>query len=390
MFRFIVKTISELINEDINLYKEKKAKEEKARARLESYKIMESNIESARVINKAYNSNKMAKLAIDKMFGRIIKWDYSYSEEINIYNTLGRYSIERELRSCLNLPDGFNPPEGCSLTEATGGSVTRGEFDHISGYMLEYLHECVNMVRPYDNHTSGSLVRMKSLVKKIKDERERYWDMERKSYLAQKNESLLEFNVEIYKHVKILSRKRKSLQFNDDYGFLDSSAWEKEKERFLGKLYLPTFWKFHNIEDASLLIDAEVDNHQKLESDSLAMTFSDSMSPYDYETFCSSIMSSKGWNSRVTKGSGDQGVDVIATKNGVSVAIQCKMFNQPVGNAAVQEVFAGSGYYDADLCAVVTNNTYTTSARKLASKLNVMLIHHDDLYCSDDIFLCNS
>ena len=75
-----------------------------------------------------------------------------------------------------------------------------------------------------------------------------------------------------------------------------------------------------------------------------------------------------------TKASGDQGVDVLATKGDERIAIQAKCYmNGVIGNHAVMEVVGGKKYYDATRCMVITNRTFTKSARELADKNNVTL-----------------
>lgn len=90
------------------------------------------------------------------------------------------------------------------------------------------------------------------------------------------------------------------------------------------------------------------------------------------------------YEANVTKGSGDQGVDVVAKKKDKTIAIQCKKYSQPVGNKAVQEVIAGKDYYGADFAVVVSNASFTPSARKLASKCNVILLDVNQLNLLDD------
>ena len=75
----------------------------------------------------------------------------------------------------------------------------------------------------------------------------------------------------------------------------------------------------------------------------------------------------------VTNATGDQGLDVIAEKQGLRFGIQCKYYSHPVGNKAVQEAYAGCGYYDCDVPVVMTNSTFTASARELAEQLGVEL-----------------
>ncbi len=61
----------------------------------------------------------------------------------------------------------------------------------------------------------------------------------------------------------------------------------------------------------------------------------------EYEEHCAEILRTAGWETRSTPKSGDQGVDIIAERDGIRIAIQCKNYKQPVGNKAVQEVLAG-------------------------------------------------
>lgn len=98
------------------------------------------------------------------------------------------------------------------------------------------------------------------------------------------------------------------------------------------------------------------------------------MNGYQYERQCAKRLKSKGfYNVTVTKSSGDQGIDVIAYSGGKKYGIQCKHYASPVGNHAVQEAFAGARYYNCNVAVVMTNNTFTRSAKDLASKTNVLL-----------------
>ena len=82
---------------------------------------------------------------------------------------------------------------------------------------------------------------------------------------------------------------------------------------------------------------------------------------------------------KLTKASGDFGVDILAEKDGVTYAIQCKRYADPVGVKAVQEAFAGREYYDRMVGAVLTNQYFTPAARKLADKIGVVLWDRDML-----------
>jgi HJR/Mrr/RecB family endonuclease len=71
--------------------------------------------------------------------------------------------------------------------------------------------------------------------------------------------------------------------------------------------------------------------------------------------------------------------DLSTGANNVNGVVQCKLYGQSVGNSAVQEVIAAREYYQATIAIVVSNATYTNSARQLASMANVILLHHDEI-----------
>lgn len=101
--------------------------------------------------------------------------------------------------------------------------------------------------------------------------------------------------------------------------------------------------------------------------------------PYKYEEYIKTLLHNGGFVAKRTRSSGDYGVDVLATKGGVSFAVQCKLFNRPVGVKAVQEVVSGRIFYKADYAIVVSNNSFTPAAQTLARKLDVTLVHHKNL-----------
>ena len=94
----------------------------------------------------------------------------------------------------------------------------------------------------------------------------------------------------------------------------------------------------------------------------------------EFEEFCAELLEKKGYkNVELTGKSHDKGVDIFADKNGVSYAIQCKCYSEPVGIKAVQEVYAGKDYYCCMVAVVMTNQVFTKSAIEFASRLNVLL-----------------
>jgi restriction system protein len=101
--------------------------------------------------------------------------------------------------------------------------------------------------------------------------------------------------------------------------------------------------------------------------------------PAEFEVYCAETLRAYGWTVVRTPLAHDQGVDVIAEKNGVRVVLQCKLYSNPVGNKAVQEIAAGRAHQQAHYGAVVTNNSYTRSAKELATTNGIWLLHFSEL-----------
>lgn len=106
----------------------------------------------------------------------------------------------------------------------------------------------------------------------------------------------------------------------------------------------------------------------------------DDMEGHDFEHLCADALRANGYKQvKVTQASGDYGIDVLAQNNGVSYAIQCKRYNSPVGNHAVQEAYAGAAYYGSRVPVVLTNQDFTPAAREMAASLGVKLWGRSEL-----------
>ena len=104
----------------------------------------------------------------------------------------------------------------------------------------------------------------------------------------------------------------------------------------------------------------------------------DEMEGHDFEYHCADLRKKDGFtNVEVTRGSGDYGVDILAERDGISYAFQCKCYDKPIGVKAVQEVYAGRDYYDRMVGVVITNQYYTQPAIDLAAKLKILLWDRD-------------
>ena len=104
----------------------------------------------------------------------------------------------------------------------------------------------------------------------------------------------------------------------------------------------------------------------------------DEMEGGEFEQYCAQLLKEHGFDEvEVTRGSGDYGVDVLAQREGITYAVQCKRYDGPVGVHAVQEVYAGKAFYDRMVGVVMTNQYFTAPAVEMAVKLQVLLWDRD-------------
>lgn len=100
----------------------------------------------------------------------------------------------------------------------------------------------------------------------------------------------------------------------------------------------------------------------------------DAMDGHEFERWCAEALKSCGFvKVRVTPGSGDQGVDILAEKDGVKYAIQCKRYSSDLGNTPVQEVHLGKVFYKCHVGVVLTNQHFTAGAKEAADASGVLL-----------------
>lgn len=106
----------------------------------------------------------------------------------------------------------------------------------------------------------------------------------------------------------------------------------------------------------------------------------DAIDGIDFERLTCDILVANGFEmAENTPASADFGVDVLARKDGITYAIQCKRYQESVGIEAVQQIYAGRAYYECHVAMVLSNQYFTTSARKLADKIGVVLWDRDML-----------
>lgn len=99
----------------------------------------------------------------------------------------------------------------------------------------------------------------------------------------------------------------------------------------------------------------------------------------DYENDCHEKFLQYGYRANITKKTGDFGCDIIAEKNDLIYAIQCKWSSGKIGIKAVQEAYTSRKYYKADFSVLLTNAPLTNAALELASENGVVIINEKQI-----------
>ncbi len=152
-------------------------------------------------------------------------------------------------------------------------------------------------------------------------------------------------------YLQTLQLKQNQLSYRDDYGDYELNDWEHELHKFIGNRrysissYLqenlpPEYKKIAKTkgfeaflsytgfdkEDEIDMISTDIesilgwlefysDNNEK----SPGIEDDGNIDPYDYEALVANQLIEFGWNAKATSGSGDQGADVIAQKEGIKL-----------------------------------------------------------------------
>lgn len=178
-------------------------------------------------------------------------------------------------------------------------------------------------------------------------------------------------------HFPALARNFRHSQVYNDYGALTSDGRVAECIKFLDSLK-NSEGPLTRLEAIGVVLSTVKDLSDK----QVSKEFSSEDHPddgWEFERWVADALIKFGWQARVTQGSGDQGVDVVAIKDGMSLGIQCKRYSGSVGNKAVQEAFSGVKHMGLDLAAVLTNAEFTRSAKELATSTGVLLLSPEDI-----------
>ncbi len=184
---------------------------------------------------------------------------------------------------------------------------------------------------------------------------------------------------EIQRYLSIgYARSARLIDCLEDLQIIGASRGSKDREIYV-KSYLEAY-KIIRQNISHLEHYSSLSKNKDLVLKNSSLAFKGIKSGLEFEAYCAQLLLNSGFvNVKVTQASNDYGVDIIAIKDEIKYAIQCKFYSENVGNSAVQEVCTGRDYYDCHIGVVMTNAHFTSNAIELARKNRVLLWDHEKL-----------
>jgi uncharacterized membrane protein len=154
---------------------------------------------------------------------------------------------------------------------------------------------------------------------------------------------------------------------------LSNRIKEKKRSKIVGYKSL-TNYKYakssyeYKLRDYNAKIEAAKEKKEK-EKKRKEYDYWMSIDPWDFENEIAELFSANGYRAKVTKGSGDGGIDIFLDKNGRKGIVQCKRFKTKVGPGPVRDLYGtmidGKFKYGFLVCpSGFSDNAFTFSKNK--------------------------
>lgn len=293
----------------------------------------------------------------------------------NLHNNSWPYYIENKVRDCL-----------MDIAQAEN----KKRFSPACGEYLKNWSSRTGPPQEWLDMKDELLKRFKTKFGEIKSEaKEREKIAEREEQIRQDKEGqrLFEANKDLIdKFLEIAERK---VSIIDDYGDENWGALSCEIELCLTKIAkrngkndeeIKYLFKKGCVQEGYAWLKGKLNQvfkeyHDAYKVKSVNAAELNNLTGVEFEVWISKVLKENGFTDvRGTPATGDQGADLIAKKDGKTIIIQAKRCQGTVGNKAVQEVISAVQFYDGDEGWVVTNSTFTPSAKALAQKSSTKLI----------------
>jgi len=101
---------------------------------------------------------------------------------------------------------------------------------------------------------------------------------------------------------------------------------------------------------------------------------------WEFEEYIGKLFSKLGYKNQVIGGSYDEGIDIIAEKDGVKHYIQCKHYRNPVGVEKIRDFYGAiTAKYSNEKAFFITTGYFTEESERFALDKNIELIDRPKL-----------
>ena len=104
-----------------------------------------------------------------------------------------------------------------------------------------------------------------------------------------------------------------------------------------------------------------------------------SLSGIEFEQELAKLFRARGYHVQFTPTTGDQGIDLIARKNGKTTVVQCKAYKHPVGPAVARELYGSMVAYGANDAILACTGGFTKGVEEFVQRRPIKLISVSDL-----------
>ncbi len=105
-----------------------------------------------------------------------------------------------------------------------------------------------------------------------------------------------------------------------------------------------------------------------------------SLDPWSFEKEIANLFKLQGYNVKVTRGSGDGGVDLFLTKDNCNIIVQCKQYTHPVPPEPIRALWGIKDDFGADKVILIATNGITSSGKRFINNKPEYIV-----YTLDDI-----
>ncbi len=108
-------------------------------------------------------------------------------------------------------------------------------------------------------------------------------------------------------------------------------------------------------------------------------TYWKSLKGAKFERALARLYTNMGYSVSQTKGSGDEGVDLILWKDEKKIVVQCKGHKKPIGVSMIRDLYGAMMHFEANSAVLACPAGFTIGVKKFATDKPIQLISATDL-----------